>query len=54
MYKGPDGDNDSLLKITGIIFSQLPQQIKQDIQAGKYEFDDEQSLNDTLENLDEY
>lgn len=54
VYKGPDGDNDSLLKITGIRFSQLPQQIKQEIEAGKYEFTNEQSLNDALENLDEF
>ncbi|MDD3894408.1 MAG: hypothetical protein PHU36_05240 [Syntrophomonadaceae bacterium] len=54
VYQGPDEDNDTLLKITGIVFSRLPIQIQQDIEAGKYEFADEQSLNDALENLDEY
>ena len=54
VYQGPDGDHDSLLKITGIVYSRLPEQIRQDIQTGKYEFADEQSLNDALENLDEY
>ncbi|HWQ76913.1 MAG TPA: hypothetical protein VN441_16525 [Syntrophomonas sp.] len=54
VYKGPDDSNDSLSKVTDIIFSRLPQQVRDDIQAGKYEFADEPSLNDALENLDEY
>jgi len=54
VYQGPDGKHDTLLKITGIVCSRLPAQIRQDIQNGKYEFVDEQSLNDALENLDEY
>jgi hypothetical protein len=54
VYQGADADHDSLLRITGIVYSRLPAQIQQDIQSGKYEFADEQSLNDALENLDEY
>lgn len=54
VYQGPDEDNEVLLKITGIVCSRLPSQIRQDIEAGKYEFDNAQSLNDALENLDEY
>jgi hypothetical protein len=54
VYQGPDKEHDNLLKVTGITYSKLPDQIKKDIQAGKYEFMDEQSLNDALENLDEY
>ncbi len=54
VYQGPDGNHDSLQKITGILFSRLPQPVQLDIETGKYEFADEQSLNDALENLDEY
>ena len=54
VYQGPDAENDRLLRITAIRFSTLPKQIQQSISAGKYEFKDEQALNDALENMDEY
>ncbi len=54
VYKGPDKDNDSLEKLTGIFMNSLPEDIQKAIRDGQYEFKDEESLNDALENLDEY
>jgi len=54
VYQGPDGENDTLLRVTGIKYSGLPTQVQQTIRDGKYEFANEQSLNDALENMDEY
>jgi len=54
VYKGPDRQNDTLLRVTGIKYSGLPVQIQQAIQTGQYEFANEQALNDALENMDEY
>lgn len=54
IYRGPDAENDSLLKVTAIRFSTLPANIREAIQQGKYEFDNEEAINDALENLDEY
>lgn len=54
VYEGPDARHDRLLKVTVIHFSTLPTQIQQSIREGKYEFKDEQALNDALENMDEY
>lgn len=54
IYVGPDSKNDSLKRVTGIKFASLPQNLQKSILEGKYEFDNEQDLNDALENLDEY
>lgn len=54
VYTGPDSQNDSLLKVTAIRFSSLPPEIREAIGQGKYEFENEEALNDALENLDEY
>ena len=54
VYQGPDKQNDGLLRVTAIKFVTLPTQIQQSIREGKYEFKDEQALNDALENMDEY
>jgi len=54
VYQGPDEENDGLLRVTAIRFETLPTQIQQSIREGKYEFEDEQALNDALENMDEY
>lgn len=51
IYQGPD---DRLLRVTEIQFESLPADIKNAIDQGLYEFYDEQTLNDALENLDEY
>jgi len=54
VYKGPDSKNDKLLRVTSIRMDMLPDKIQEAIREGKYEFKDEQFLNDALENLDEY
>ena len=54
IYLGPDSQNDSLLKVTAIRFSTLPANVRESIQQGKYEFENEEAVNDALENLDEY
>lgn len=54
IYMGPDKKNDHLLRVTNIKIDSLPKDLKKLILNGKYEFDNEQALNDVLENLDEY
>jgi hypothetical protein len=54
IYMGPDDKNDHLLRVTNIKMDSLPIDLKKMIKDGKYEFDNEQALNDALENLDEY
>jgi hypothetical protein len=54
IYVGPDSQNDSLQKVTAIRFSSLPASVREAIQQGKYEFANEDAVNDALENLDEY
>lgn len=54
IYSGPDSQNDSLLRVTAIRFSTLPLDIREAIGQGKYEFANENAINDALENLDEY
>lgn len=54
VYQGPAKDQDKLLRVTAIKFATLPTQIQQSIREGQYEFKDEQTLNDALENMDEY
>ncbi len=54
VYKGPDPNSDTLLRVTSIRIEMLPSQIADDIKQGNYEFDSEAALNDALENLDEY
>ncbi len=54
VYKGPDTQNDNLARVTAIRLNSLPENIQRAIQAGEYEFKNEQDLNDCLENLDEY
>jgi hypothetical protein len=54
IYKGPNSENDSLQRVTAIRFSTLPLDIREAIGKGKYEFANEDAINDALENLDEY
>ncbi|MGE5391933.1 MAG: hypothetical protein ACM3PE_12815 [Deltaproteobacteria bacterium] len=53
VYTGAE-ENEILLRVTAIRSDMLPENIRRDIQTGKYTFQDEAKLNDTLENLDEY
>ncbi len=54
VYQGPDAENDILLRVSNIQIDSLPPSIAADIKEGKYEFVNEEALNDALENLDEY
>ncbi|PKM76739.1 MAG: hypothetical protein CVU90_10570 [Firmicutes bacterium HGW-Firmicutes-15] len=54
IYIGPNSENDSLQRVTAIRFSTLPLDIREAIGQGKYEFNNEEAINDALENLDEY
>lgn len=54
VYIGPDSENDTLLRVTGIEIRYLPVNVQVDLREGKYEFENEQALNDALENLDEF
>ena len=54
VYQGPDEDNEVLLRVTSISMETLPAEIQSAIREGKYEFNNEELLNDALENLDEY
>jgi len=53
VYTGAE-ENEILLRVTTIRLKQLPESVQRDIRYGKYAFQDEETLNDTLENLDEY
>ena len=54
IYKGPDTKNDVLLRVTDIYMDSLPMELQTRIEAGEWEFQDIDTLNDALENLDEY
>lgn len=54
VYIGPDQNNDRLEKVTNIYMSSLPAEIQEKIRQGEWEFNDIDSVNDALENLDEY
>lgn len=54
VFIGPDNQNDALQRVTAIRFSTLPANIREAILQGKYEFNNEDAVNDALENLDEY
>lgn len=54
VYQGPNSEQDKLMRVTAIRFTTLPEQIQKAIREEKYEFKDEQALNDALENMDEY
>lgn len=54
IYVGPNSEADSLQRVTAIRFSTLPLDIREAIVQGKYEFNNEEAVNDALENLDEY
>ncbi len=54
VYKGIDKQNDVLLKVTSISLSSLPLDTQNAIREGYFEFENEMSLNDTLENFDEF
>ncbi|MDD2621058.1 MAG: hypothetical protein PHC92_10370 [Syntrophomonadaceae bacterium] len=54
VYQGPNAQNDILLRVTSIIMSSLPAEVQKSIRDNKFEFANEQLLNDALENLDEY
>lgn len=53
VYTGAE-ENEILLRVTAIPVKLLPDNIQKDIHNGKYCFQDEAALNDTLENFDEY
>lgn len=53
VYTGAE-ENEILLRVTAIPVKLLPDSIQKDIRNGKYCFQDEAALNDTLENFDEY
>jgi len=53
VYTG-DEENEILLRVTAIRLEMLPENIQKEIRTGQYRFQDEASLNDTLENFDEY
>jgi len=53
VYTGAE-ENEILLRVTAIKLDLLPEKIQKDIRSGKYTFQDEATLNDTLENFDEY
>ncbi len=54
VYKGPSGNNQEVVRVTKIRFEDLPQKIQEDVLRGKMEFNNETTLNDVLESLDEY
>lgn len=54
IYQGPDPENDILLRVTSIFMNSLPNELQDKIRAGEWEFKDIDTLNDALENLDEY
>ena len=45
---------DLLLWVSKIRIDKLPQHVQQAVRDGKYEFRNQEELNDALENLDEY
>lgn len=54
VYQGPHHEEDVLMRVTEIRIDSLPDQVKQSLKNGEYEFDNMERLNDALENLDEY
>jgi len=54
VYKGPNRDEDVLMRVTEIKIDSLPEQVRNAIEKGEYEFENMERLNDALENLDEY
>lgn len=54
VYRGPNAENDYLLRVTEIKISSLPANVQMAVRSGHYEFETEESLNDALENLDEF
>lgn len=54
VYKGPHHEEDVLIRVTEIKLDSLPDEVKQAIKNGDYEFENMERLNDALENLDEY
>ncbi len=53
VYTG-EAENEVLTRVTAIRMNLLPPEIQQAINNGEYHFNDQATLNDTLENLDEY
>lgn len=54
VYEGPVAGEDLLLWVSKIRIDKLPQHVQQAVRDGKYEFRNQEELNDALENLDEY
>lgn len=54
IYKGPNIEQDVLMRVTEIKIESLPVNIREAIENGEYEFENIERLNDALENLDEY
>lgn len=54
IFQGPDAENDVLQRVTNLYTDQLPEEIKNKILHGEYEFENMEQLNDALENFDEY
>ncbi|MDD3853620.1 MAG: BofC C-terminal domain-containing protein [Syntrophomonadaceae bacterium] len=54
IFQGPDAENDVLKRVTNLYTDQLPEETKNKILQGEYEFENMEQLNDALENFDEY
>jgi len=54
IFQGPNAENDVLQRVTNLYTEQFPEEIKNKILQGEYEFENMEQLNDALENFDEY
>lgn len=54
IFHGPNAENDVLQRVTNLYTDQLPEEIKNKILQGEYEFENMEQLNDALENFDEF
>lgn len=54
IFQGPNAENDVLQRVTNLYTDQLPEEIKNKILQGEYEFENMEQLNDALENFDEF
>lgn len=54
VYEGPAGNQDKMLKVTGIRIDALPEELRGKVKNNQMEFGSEEAMNYALENLDEY
>ncbi|MGE5371752.1 MAG: hypothetical protein ACM3QZ_07195 [Solirubrobacterales bacterium] len=54
VFKGPASVNDEVVRVTAILISALPLDLRADVSKGRMEFPSEEEANYVLENLDEY